>query len=136
MQCFGTYDDSAYQGTSLDDTRRLWLFQVCTEWGYFSVRLSCFYSSSHNSHPWLMQTAPPEGYPRIVSSLLTLEYESKICKQAFRPGKHFRVPHLPNITVVNALGDFDIADDRLAFIDGDGASAPRIQLMTWLMRSG
>ncbi|EKM49563.1 uncharacterized protein PHACADRAFT_265104 [Phanerochaete carnosa HHB-10118-sp] len=99
-ECFGTYDNSAYEGTSLEDTWRLWLFQVCTEWGYFS-------------------TAPPVGYPRIVSSLLTLEYESKICEQAFRPGKHFHVPKLPNITVVNVLGDFGIADDRLAFIDGD-----------------
>lgn len=26
------------------------------------------------------------------------------------------------MTVVNVLGDFDIADDKLAFIDGDGAS--------------
>ena len=43
--------------------------------------------------------------------------------QAYQPGKYFQVPHLPNVTVVNALGDFDIADDRLAFIDGDGASA-------------
>ncbi|KIP08945.1 hypothetical protein PHLGIDRAFT_29302 [Phlebiopsis gigantea 11061_1 CR5-6] len=99
-QCFGTYDDSAYHGTSLDNTWRLWLFQVCTEWGYFS-------------------TAPPEGYPRIVSSLLTLEYESKTCAQAYLPGKHFQVPKLPNVTVVNVLGDFDIADDKLAFIDGD-----------------
>lgn len=66
------------------------------------------------------QTAPPEGYPRIVSSLLTLDYESKTCAQAYLPGKHFQVPRLPNVTVVNVLGDFDIADDKLAFIDGDG----------------
>ncbi|GJE99300.1 peptidase S28 [Phanerochaete sordida] len=99
-QCFGTYDDSAYSGTSLEDTWRLWLFQVCTEWGYFF-------------------SAPPEGYPRIVSSLLTLPYESKICKQAYKPGAHFVVPPLPNVTAVNALGDFAIAADRLAFIDGD-----------------
>lgn len=37
MQCFGTFDDDLFQGTSLDQTWRLWLFQVCTEWGYFSV---------------------------------------------------------------------------------------------------
>ena len=75
--------------------------------------------------------------PRIVSRLLTLGYQSKICKQvfynyfqsnsvceycfeAFPPGKHFSVPSLPNITAVNALGDFDIAADRLAIIDGEG----------------
>ncbi|KAI0695544.1 peptidase S28 [Cytidiella melzeri] len=108
-QCFGTFDDTAYSGTSLDDTWRLWLFQVCTEWAYFF-------------------DAPPPGLPRIVSSLLTLEYASMTCRQAsgafhdlkaFPPGKYFTVPPMPNITVVNSLGDFDIAADRLAFIDGE-----------------
>ncbi|PIL22459.1 hypothetical protein GSI_15147 [Ganoderma sinense ZZ0214-1] len=98
--CFGTYDDSKFRDTGLDQIWRLWLFQVCTEWGYFS-------------------TAPPAGKPRIVSRLLTLEYESKICKQAYPPGKHFVVPSFPNISAVNALGDFDIAADRLAIIDGE-----------------
>jgi hypothetical protein len=41
--------------------------------------------------------------------------------QAFPPGKHFAVPTLPNVTVVNQLGDFDIAADRLAIIDGESA---------------
>lgn len=31
---------------------------------------------------------------------------------------------MPNVTVVNALGDFDIAADRLAIIDGEGAYIP------------
>ncbi|KAI0087965.1 peptidase S28 [Irpex rosettiformis] len=99
-QCFGTFDDSAYSGTSLDDTWRLWLFQVCTEWGYFF-------------------NAPPPGLPRIVSSLMTLEYASMTCRQAFPPGKHFIVPEWPNITAVNELGSFDLARDKLAFIDGE-----------------
>ncbi|OSX59888.1 hypothetical protein POSPLADRAFT_1183590 [Postia placenta MAD-698-R-SB12] len=98
--CFGTYDDARYHDTTVEDTWRLWLFQVCTEWGYF-------------------MTAPPEGHPRIISRRLTLEYESKICRQAFEPGKHFIVPSMPNITAVNALGDFTIAADRLAIIDGE-----------------
>ncbi len=37
-ECFGTWDDSKFHDTGLDQTWRLWLFQVCTEWGYFSVR--------------------------------------------------------------------------------------------------
>ncbi|KAH9991483.1 serine carboxypeptidase S28-domain-containing protein [Russula vinacea] len=32
---------------------------------------------------------------------------------------HYRVPALPNVTAVNALGDYHIAADRLAFIDGE-----------------
>ncbi|EDR12996.1 uncharacterized protein LACBIDRAFT_312108 [Laccaria bicolor S238N-H82] len=99
--CFGTYDDEKYQATDLGEDWRLWLFQVCTEWGYFT-------------------TAPPDQkQPRIVSNLLSLAYETKICKQAFLPGEHFRIPKLPNVTVVNELGDFDIAADRLAIIDGE-----------------
>ncbi|KAF9524271.1 serine carboxypeptidase S28-domain-containing protein [Crepidotus variabilis] len=100
-QCFGTFDDEKYQSTSLDQDWRLWTFQVCTEWGYFT-------------------TAPPDQkQPRIISKLLTLDYESKICKQAFPKGDYFTVPNLPNITAVNALGDFGIAADRLAIIDGE-----------------
>ncbi len=30
------------------------------------------------------------------------------------------MPALPNITAVNALGDYDIEADRLAIIDGEG----------------
>ncbi|KAG5350295.1 hypothetical protein C0989_011719 [Termitomyces sp. Mn162] len=69
---------------------------------------------------YIKETAPPDqNQPRIISRRLTLEYLSKICKQAYPPGKYFTVPRLPNITAVNALGDFDIAADRLAFIDGE-----------------
>ncbi|KAF7299748.1 hypothetical protein HMN09_00980700 [Mycena chlorophos] len=100
-ECFGTYDAAQYQDTDLSQTWRLWLFQVCTEWGYFF-------------------TAPPDPtLPRIVSQLMTLEYQSKICRQAFPAGEHFKVPQMPNVTVVNALGDFGIAADRLAIIDGE-----------------
>jgi len=100
-ECFGTFNDTQYQETTLDQDWRLWQFQVCTQWGYFT-------------------TAPPDQkQPRIISRRLDLAYESKICKQAFLPGEHFTVPSLPNITAVNALGDFDIAADRLALIDGE-----------------
>ncbi|TRM64170.1 serine carboxypeptidase S28-domain-containing protein [Schizophyllum amplum] len=100
-ECFGTYDDSQYIATDLDQDWRLWLFQVCTQWGYFT-------------------TAPPDpAHPRILSKLITLEHEAKICAQAFPPGKHFTVPSMPNVTAVNVLGDFDIAMDRLAIIDGE-----------------
>ncbi|KAJ3833081.1 serine carboxypeptidase S28-domain-containing protein [Lentinula raphanica] len=100
-ECFGTFDDEHYKDTSLSESWRLWLFQVCTEWGYFT-------------------TAPPDStLPRIISKRIDLEYESKICRQAYDPGDHFVVPSLPNVTVVNELGDFDIAMDRLAFIDGE-----------------
>ncbi|KAH9936342.1 serine carboxypeptidase S28-domain-containing protein [Fomitopsis serialis] len=99
-ECFGTYDDSAFQDTSLDATWRLWQFQVCTQWGYFF-------------------NAPPPEIPSIVSRRLTVDYEAKTCKQAYTPGEHFIVPSMPNITAVNILGDYYIAADRLAIIDGE-----------------
>ncbi|KAF9449108.1 hypothetical protein P691DRAFT_813128 [Macrolepiota fuliginosa MF-IS2] len=99
-ECFGTFNDTVYQETGLDQTWRLWMFQVCTQWGYFTT------------------TPPDPQLPRILSRTITLPYESKICQQAYLPGEFFQVPPLPNITAVNALGDFDIAADRLAIIDG------------------
>ncbi|KAF8625999.1 hypothetical protein AX17_006722 [Amanita inopinata Kibby_2008] len=99
-QCFGTFNDSAYQVTTLDQDWRLWQFQVCTQWGYYT-------------------TPPPDpNHPRIISRLLTLDYWSKICKQAYLPGEHFVVPAQPNLTDVNSLGGYAIAADRLAIIDG------------------
>ncbi len=49
-QCFGTYDAAKYKQDGREQKWRLWLFQVCTQWGYF-------------------MPAPPEGQPRIVSKL-------------------------------------------------------------------
>lgn len=40
--------------------------------------------------------------------------------QAYPAGEHFLVPPMPNVTAVNVLGDFAIAADRLAIIDGEG----------------
>ncbi|EJD41230.1 peptidase S28 [Auricularia subglabra TFB-10046 SS5] len=100
-QCFGSYDDSKYLDFSLSNDWRLWLFQVCTEWGYF------------------MTTPPDPAHPRIISRLITLSYVTRICRQAYPPGRYFTVPRLPDVDgAVNSLGDFAIAADRLAFIDG------------------
>ncbi|KAF8349505.1 peptidase S28 [Amanita rubescens] len=99
-ECFGTFNDTAYQITTLDQTWRLWQFQVCTQWGFY-------------------QAAPPDpNHPRIVSRFLTIDYAAKICKQAFLPGKYFTVPPQPNVTDVNRHGGYAIAADRLAIIDG------------------
>ncbi|WRT69169.1 uncharacterized protein IL334_006153 [Kwoniella shivajii] len=98
-ECFGTSQDSKFRETDLEQTWRLWIFQVCTQWGYF-------------------QPAPLEG-PRILSNKLTLEYTSKICRQAFPAGKHFSVPRWPDVEEVNQRGDYELEYERLAFIDGD-----------------
>jgi hypothetical protein len=63
--------------------------------------------------------APEDGSPSIISRRVTLEYTSKICKQAYLPGEHFTVPEWPDVEEVNRRGDYAIEADRLAFIDGD-----------------
>ncbi|KAF8717707.1 Peptidase S28, partial [Rhizoctonia solani] len=91
-ECFGTRDDSKFRLTDLGQ-----------EW-----------------RAWTWQGAPPnQAYPTIVSRRLTLDYTSAICRQAFPPGEHISVPDWPNVTAVNALGDYGLSADRLAFIDGD-----------------
>ncbi|KAI5450429.1 Serine carboxypeptidase S28 [Naganishia albida] len=98
--CFGSGDVEKFRKTGVEQKWRLWLFQVCENWGYF-------------------MPAPLEG-PRIVSKFLTLNHTSKICVAAFPPGKRFRLsPDGPDVDRVNKRGGFDLAADRLAFIDGD-----------------
>lgn len=97
---------------------------------YVSVKpiALCTYQTKFQTHHSFLfldlilyrQPPPDPTHPRIISKRIDLEYESKICRQAYAPGKHFTVPALPNVTVVNELGDFDIAMDRLAIIDGEG----------------
>ncbi|KAM5542175.1 hypothetical protein V8D89_004048 [Ganoderma adspersum] len=100
-QCFGTITDKAhYLQTDLSQTWRLWQFQVCTQWGFFT-------------------TPPPDAStPRLVSNLLTKEYAELTCTLSYPPGQHFSIPQWPNVTDVNKLGGFNIAADRLAIIDG------------------
>ncbi|KAH9958389.1 hypothetical protein BGW80DRAFT_1449472 [Lactifluus volemus] len=72
-----------------------------------------------NYAKWIRETAPPVGTSTIISRLLDIDYEHKICMQAFPPGEYYKVPPLPNVTAMNVLGDYHIAADRLAFIDGE-----------------
>lgn len=55
----------------------------------------------------------------VLSSSVTLEHSSKICRQAYPPGKHFTVPRWPDVDEVNRRGDFATEYSRLAYIDGD-----------------
>ncbi|KAI0084544.1 peptidase S28 [Irpex rosettiformis] len=98
-ECFGTFNPADFTQSDLSQTWRTWQFQVCTQWGFFT-------------------TAPPPDHPRIISSTQTLEYASQICKFAYPPGDHFAIPETPDVESVNSIGGLNIADDRLAIIDG------------------
>uniref|UniRef100_A0A0S1MJB1 Extracellular serine carboxypeptidase n=1 Tax=Phakopsora pachyrhizi TaxID=170000 RepID=A0A0S1MJB1_PHAPC len=96
-QCFGTNDLESYPKDDLSQTWRPWMWQVCTEWGFF-------------------QNSPPEEFEsiRLISKFIDLHYNSKICRLAF--GKS--VPNLPKVEQINKYGDFGLNHSRLAYIDG------------------
>ena len=94
--CFGSYDDEVWRQDGLDQQGwRSWIYQVCTQWGYF-------YTGN-----------VPDGIRPIQSRLQDLSYESKICQQAFN------ITKLPNVESINRLGGFEIEADRLAMVDGE-----------------
>ncbi|EJU00458.1 peptidase S28 [Dacryopinax primogenitus] len=96
--CFGSDDPTKFQNTSITESWRSWAFQVCTEWGYFFA-------------------APP--YPSIVSQHLQIDANAKHCQAAFPNGEHYIIPAWPNVSIVNELGSYGIAAERLALIDGE-----------------
>ncbi|KAI0703405.1 peptidase S28 [Cytidiella melzeri] len=100
-ECFGTFNAADFNATDLSETWRTWQFQVCTQWGFFT-------------------TAPPPGHLRIISNTQTLEYASQICGfvSFYQQCEHYRIPDVPDVASVNAIGGLNIAADRLAIVDG------------------
>lgn len=93
--------ESPAQDVSLQATNRLWYFQTCTEFGY-------------------SQNAPRDpSKPRSISKYVTAAEYMKRCKQTFQPGKYIRIADEPDVSRINSLGDFSIAYDRMATVDGE-----------------
>lgn len=113
-ECFGTQDWTAYtNATTLDDVNGIaWSFQVCTQWGYFMTAPPVVPHEKRGPHDFRTSG------PKLVSTLLDLEYTSEMCRKGFAGGKHFRVPAHPDVGAINKLGNFSLEMDRLAFIDG------------------
>ncbi|KAH9811132.1 extracellular serine carboxypeptidase [Melampsora americana] len=95
-ECFGTGNITLHQLDGLDQTWRSWMWQVCTEWGYF-------------------QNSSPGDKVSLISKLIDLEYNSRTCQLAFGSS----VPKRPDTTMVNQYGDFNLESTRLGFIDGN-----------------
>lgn len=94
--CFSASNVTFYQQDSYStQSWRSWGYQYCTQWGYF---------------------ATGSGFPKNIrpaqSRLLTVEYSSILCREAFN------MTEPPNTEAINKYGGFGIAYDRLAFIDG------------------
>ena len=65
------------------------------------------------------ESSKPLHQHKVLTVSVTLEHSSKICRQAYPPGKHFTVPQWPDVEEVNRRGDFGLEFSRLAYIDGD-----------------
>lgn len=95
-------DHPAPDAVDLDQTWRLWEFQTCTEWGYG-------FSSPKDPNA-----------PRAISKFVTSEeYRKNNCQGDYKPGEHFQIPEFADVDKINSLGDYPIAADRMATVDGE-----------------
>ncbi|KAL8688605.1 MAG: hypothetical protein Q9218_005525 [Villophora microphyllina] len=88
---------------------RSWPYQYCTQWGFLQTGSG----------------VPTTELP-LVSRLLTLEYNSLVCKYAFN------ITTPPDTDAINKYGGWNISYDRLAIVDGEqdpwrGASPHSLQ---------
>ncbi|RYO86118.1 hypothetical protein DL764_009056 [Monosporascus ibericus] len=95
-QCFTSYNTTFYEQDDLSQTWRLWMYQVCTEWGYLQTGSG----------------VPPDRLP-LVSRAIDLEYTSIVCREAFN------MTEPANVENINKYGAFNISHSRLAFVDGE-----------------
>ncbi|GAO18718.1 hypothetical protein UVI_02047240 [Ustilaginoidea virens] len=93
-ECFSDrFQEDAH---SRRDGRALsWLYQTCTEWGYF----------------FSGESVPEDRLP-LVSRALTAEYSSYRCRSMLN------ITTRPDVGVINKHGGFGLRYPRLAFIDG------------------
>ncbi|KAK1830178.1 putative serine protease [Podospora conica] len=95
--CFGASDPSFYAQDDLDQAGwRLFHYQECTEWGYFFTG-----------------SGVPTSQLPLVSRLLTLDYLSIVCREAFN------ISAPPRVERVNKFGGFNISFPRLALVGGE-----------------
>ncbi|KAL9612395.1 MAG: hypothetical protein Q9167_002989 [Letrouitia subvulpina] len=96
-QCYSAHNKTAYELDGLDRVDyRSWQYQYCTEYGYFQTGSG----------------VPADQLP-LISRLLTLEYNSIVCHDAFN------ITTPPDVDRVNKYGGFNISYPRLAFVDGE-----------------
>ncbi|KAL8921069.1 MAG: hypothetical protein Q9172_004223 [Xanthocarpia lactea] len=95
-QAYSTHNQTFYGLDDLSQDWRSWPYQYCTQWGFLQTGSG----------------VPADRLP-LVSRLLTLEYNSLICRYAFN------ITSPPDKDAINKYGGFDIAYPRLAIIDGE-----------------
>ncbi|OCK74269.1 hypothetical protein K432DRAFT_386908, partial [Lepidopterella palustris CBS 459.81] len=95
--CFGTRNVSFWADTT-NSGLRSYLYSTCTEQGDYQVA--------------------PSYSPKLISSVLQVDYTQQWCTWAFPPGKYNSIPPTPDLDAYNKYGGYDVSADRLAHIDG------------------
>lgn len=95
-QAYSTHNQTYYNLDDLSQGWRSWPYQYCTQWGFLQTG-----------------SGVPANRLPLVSRLLTLEYNSLICRYAFN------ITTPPDTDAINKYGGFDISYPRLAIIDGE-----------------
>ncbi|KAL9104940.1 MAG: hypothetical protein Q9163_000185 [Psora crenata] len=96
-QYYSNHNATFYALDSIEQgSWRSWPYQYCSQWGYLQTG-----------------SGVPANELPLISRLLTLEYETIICREAFN------ITQPPDTEAINKYGGYDIAYDRLAFIDGE-----------------
>lgn len=113
-ECFGT-DFEAFASEAKLSAGRAWTFQYCSTWGYIMTAppVPRYLPTPDGKSKYFVSSGP-----KIVSTLLDYAYAHEICEKGFPAGQHHTMPERPNIDEVNRLGNFHLAVDRLAFVDG------------------
>ncbi|KAN0066001.1 Serine carboxypeptidase [Thecaphora frezii] len=109
-ECFGSQDVSSFVNATELNAGKAWTYQYCTTWGYIMT--------APRVPTWTKEGRPVLSGPKVVSTLLDYDYVHDICKRGFPKGRVNSVPPRPNVDEVNKLGGFELAVDRLAFVDG------------------
>ncbi|GAM87662.1 hypothetical protein ANO11243_056890 [Dothideomycetidae sp. 11243] len=95
-RCLGMRNAKENARSDLRQTWRSWRYQVCTQWGLH-----------------VTGSGTPANQRPIISRLVTPEYLSIICREAFN------ITSEPKLSSVLAYGGNRMARDRLAFVDGE-----------------
>ncbi|EJT46697.1 hypothetical protein A1Q1_04662 [Trichosporon asahii var. asahii CBS 2479] len=100
--CYDTSDGSPAaekrKSDTLRDTWRPWIWQQCTEFGYFFG---------------------PAKEGGVLSKYLTYDVHHRVCRQSFPAGSKYQIPERPDTEKVNCHGGREINVERVLFTAGE-----------------
>ncbi|KAI4255462.1 MAG: hypothetical protein LQ352_002555 [Teloschistes flavicans] len=95
-QAYSNHNQTFYAQHDLAQSLwRSWPYQYCTQWGYLQTG-----------------SGVPASRLPLISRLLTLDYNSLVCRYAFN------ITAPPDTAAINRHGGYNISYDRLAIVDG------------------